>query len=429
MSDRPRRPPGRGSSRAGSQDRTPKRSRRGLVAGVGRVVAAVEAAGDVASTVYTAIDQIIVQLRDELGITGGRLYERDGEGFVLRATFGDARPVRAGLRVPRSYPPIAQGLEHGVVVVNAEDPDIDRQFEAALGVEEFAVVELGDGRFVLGLDITPSLQQREVVLTLGIVRRSINQVLVSAHTTAILTEARAIQASILPRQAPVFPPYDVAGKSVPLETVGGDLLDFIPLGERVLALVVADVAGHGFPAALQVRDVYTGLRMGLGREYKMIYLLARLNRIIHHSTLTSRFVSLFYGEMEKNGVLIYINAGHPPPLCLRADGQIKKLEQGGPVLGPLPDASYERGFVRLDPGDSLIAYTDGIIETEGGDDGTELGVDGLAEMVRDLAGRSARAIIDAVYQRLEAWSGGAKPADDRTVMVAVRPDNDRPSEA
>ncbi len=398
------------------------------MAGVDRVVAAVEAAGDVASTVFTAIDQIVCQLRDELGITGGRLYERDGEGFVLRATFGDAKPVEPGMHVPITYPPLALGLERGVVVLRAEDPQLDRELEELLGAHEFAVVELGEGQFVLGLDVTPDLQRREVVLTLGIVRRSINQVLTTAHTDAILGQARAIQASILPREDPEFPPYEVAGTSVSLETVGGDLFDFVPISENSLGVVVADVAGHGFPAALQVRDVYTGLRMGLGREFKMVHLLARLNRIIHQSTLTSRFVSLFYGELERNGVLIYVNAGHPPPLHVSKGGVVTQLDQGGPVLGPLPNAVYHRGFVHIQPGDLLVAYTDGFSEAIGGEPARELGVEGLADMVRDLRGWRARDAVDTIFERIAAWSGGVLPNDDRTLVVICRPEESTESE-
>lgn len=403
-----------------------ERSRRGLIVSVNRVVDAVEAAGDVVSTVYTAIDQIVLQLRDELGITGGRLYEREGDEFVLRATFGDAKPVRPGLRVPNRYPPIARGLARGVLVMKAEDPRTDPELEACLGVEEFAVVELDGGRFVLGLDITPSVEHRDVVPTLGIVRRSINQILTSAHATAILAQARAIQQSILPQHAPTFPPFDIAGRSASLETVGGDLFDFIPVSENSLGCVVADVAGHGFPAALQVRDVYTGLRMGLGREYKMVHLLERLNRIIHQSTLTSRFVSLFYGELERTGVFIYVNGGHPPALHVKADGSVEKLERGGPVLGPLPNASYNRGFAQLRPGDMIVAYTDGVHEALGRPPGTsgpprELGVDGLASFLPTCRGLAAEAVIDAIHDHATTWSAGAPATDDRTAVVITYP--------
>src|SRR5260370_14348967 len=90
-----------------------------------------------------------------------------------------------------------------------------------------------------------------------------------------------------------------------------------------------------------------------------------MHRILHRSPLTSRFGSMFYGALELNGVFISVNAGHPPPFHLAADGTVTQLEAGGPVLGPLAEASYERGFVIMKAGDMLVFYTDGIIETLG----------------------------------------------------------------
>jgi sigma-B regulation protein RsbU (phosphoserine phosphatase) len=92
-------------------------------------------------------------------------------------------------------------------------------------------------------------------------------------------------------------------------------------------------------------------------------MVERLNRVIHQSGLTSRFISLFFGELERNGNLSYINAGHPPPLLQDARG-IRELSVGGMLLGPDPGATYKMGFVHVDRGASLIAYSDGVIERE-----------------------------------------------------------------
>ncbi len=87
----------------------------------------------------------------------------------------------------------------------------------------------------------------------------------------------------------------------------------------------------------------------------------KLNRVIHRSNLSSRFVSVFYGELERNGTLIYVNAGHQPPLLFDAEG-VQELSTGGTVIGPLPEADFRRGFVRLHPGAVLVMCTDGILE-------------------------------------------------------------------
>jgi sigma-B regulation protein RsbU (phosphoserine phosphatase) len=177
-----------------------------------------------------------------------------------------------------------------------------------------------------------------------------------------------------------------------------------------------------------VRDIYMGLRMGLARDFKIVRTLERLNDIIHRSTLTSRFVSMFYGELDSSGLFIYVNAGHPPPFQLKADGtagsDVVYLEEGGPVLGPLPEANYERGMVKVSPGDLLVFYTDGITETPGDDDGVaepaEFGLERLIEVAREHRGEPSRGIVDAVFAAVEGWCGGRAPVDDRTVMVVQR---------
>ena len=210
-----------------------------------------------------------------------------------------------------------------------------------------------------------------------------------------------------------------------MESVGGDLYDYIPINDKILGLAIADASGHGLPAALQVRDIYVGLRLGMSRDYKIVRTLERLNRIIHAGTLTSRFVSMFYGELERNGVLIYVNAGHPPPFHLAADGAVTHLEHGGPVLGPLPEATYDRGYVQMCPGDMLVFYTDGITETAAAAEGSaEYRVARLLEVTRANQGRTAAEVVTAIFDSLDEWSGGAAPQDDRTVIVVVFPKPD-----
>ena len=106
----------------------------------------------------------------------------------------------------------------------------------------------------------------------------------------------------------------------------------------------------------------TGLRMGLEKDLKMGYVFGKLNRVIHRSNLSSRFVSVFYGELEETGNLIYVNAGHPPALIFTAAAGIRELTIGGTVIGPLPEARFRRGIAYLEPGDVLVLATDGILE-------------------------------------------------------------------
>jgi len=373
-------------------------------------------------SIRTIAAKVIYKLRDELGISGGRLYELDGEDYVLRATFPDAKEVEADIRIPRTYPPLEICLMRGSVYMIADDPLVDPELEAGLGVRDFAAVEVGNEQYVLGFDVAGGNRREEVLYSLGVVRHSINRKIRQNHVAGIFRQARAIQRSILPAASPSFGNFDIAGRSLSIEeAVGGDLFDYIPITDKILGLAIADASGHGLPAALQVRDIYTGLRMGLGRDFKIVRTVERLNDIIHASTLTSRFVSLFYGELEVNGSFIGVNAGHPPPFHLAADGEVTYLDRGGPVLGPLPDATYDRSFVQMQPGGLLVMYTDGITETLRAGNGEEYRIERLVKAARACQGCTAAEVIDGVFADLETWSEGAPPQDDCTIVVVVYP--------
>jgi len=398
---------------------------RGLMKKVEQVVAAMDRDEDVGTTIQSLLETIIEKFHDELGIYGGRLYQRRGSYYALQDTFGNAKEVPQGLKIPFSYPPIQLLLEQGSVYMDAEDPNIDRNLENLLGVQQFAAIEVGNEEYILAFNVAPGHDRDDVLFSLGILRHSVNQKIRRDRMEGIFEEARKIQASILPRRVPQYGEFDIFGRSEPMDAVGGDYFDYIPVTEKILGLGIADVSGHGLPAALQVRDIYMGLRMGLARDFKIVRTVERMNRIIHKSTLTSRFVSMFYGELELNGVFIYVNAGHPPPFHVSAEGTVRYLEEGGPVLGPLPDATYERGFVIMKPGDMLVFYTDGIIETQGRDEQGrplgEYGIERLLEVAREHRGETAREVVDAIFASVESFGGNCQQEDDRTVMVVSHP--------
>jgi sigma-B regulation protein RsbU (phosphoserine phosphatase) len=395
---------------------------RDLMKKVEQAVEAIDRTDDTAGTIHSAVSLIIDRFRQELGLYAGRLYRRQGKYFVLEKVFGDNHEAQEGIRVPVSYQPVQILLDSGVVYMDESDPRFDREFEEQIGVDQFAAIEVGDD-YILAFNVAPGHHRDDVLFSLGILRHSLNQKIREERMQEIFREARKIQASILPKRAPVFGQFDIAGENDPMESVGGDFFDFVPLSDKILGLAIADVSGHGLPAALQTRDIHMGLRMGLGRDFKIVRTVERLNHIIHESTLTSRFVSMFYGELELHGTFIYVNCGHPPPYYLGADGTERALEEGGTVLGPIADATYERGFVTMRPGDLLVLYTDGVTETRGrGEDGwEEYGVERLLEVVRTRRDQPAEAIIEAIFEDLDRFGRGRPAADDRTVVVVRYP--------
>jgi serine phosphatase RsbU (regulator of sigma subunit) len=398
---------------------------RQLMKKVEQVVREIEASDETGATVHTLASAIVVRFRDELGIYGGRLYRRSGDEYELIATFPESRALE-GFRVPVDYAPIDIAVAEGIVYMTADDPRLDAEIEAKLGVEGFSAIVVGDEEFLLAFNIAPGIHKDDVLFSLGVLRHSINQKLRQERMAEVFDQARKIQASILPRRMPTYGAFEFYGRAQPMEAVGGDFYDLIPITDKILGLAIADVSGHGLPAALQVRDIYMGLRMGLARDMKIVRTVERLNQIIHRSTLTSRFVSVFYGELELSGIFIYVNAGHPPPFHLSAAGDVRFLEEGGAVLGPVADATYERGFVRMQPGDLMVLYTDGMIEAipagaEEGDPEAEYGVDRMIALARELRERPAKEIVEALLADVEAYCGDAPAQDDRTVLVVRFP--------
>ena len=397
----------------------------GLMGEVEELVSVIEDAEGRTATIHAAAEAIIAKFRDQLGITGGRIYRYQDGQYVLLGVFGEARQLPEGLVVPESYPPVQSLLEQRTLFMEADNPQVDRDLESYLGAERFAAIEVGDQDFILAFDVEPGRDRTGILHSLGILRSSINQRIRQERMEDVLRQARRIQASIFPRKPPQVAGFEIFGLSQPMEIVGGDYFDFIELSEGLMGIAIADVSGHGLPAALLVRDVHVGLRMGLAKEYKITHTLERLNAIINRSRLTSRFVSMFYAELEPRGTVIYVNAGHPSPLFMTASGEDCFLEMGGAVLGPIADVRFERGFARMNPGDLIVMYTDGILEASpenGSDPSTEFGTDRLVQVLRQHRERPAEEIVKAVFGAVENYCGTDLLGDDRTVVVVKRLD-------
>ena len=391
--------------------------RKSVFKKVEKAIEAIERSADAASTVMQTACAVIENFQDDLGVRGGRLYERRDGGYELTRTFGGALPVSPGLIVSAEYPPLQKVLEDGVVVLDLAAPGVDPEFEKKLGVNRFAAIAVGDDEYVLSFTVDTDAPADDLLASLSILRHAVEQKLRQDRFLSVLNEARQIQMSILPRRRPHHGEFDIAGFTVPAEIVGGDFFDFIPVSDRILGIAIADASGHGLPAALQVRDVYTGLRMGVARDFKIVRTVERLNRIINQSRMTTKFVSLFYGEMEEEGNFIYVNAGHPPPLHFHARG-VTPLKQTGLVLGPSATAAYSRGFLSLERGDALLMFSDGMFETPD-KKGREFGLERLKKAFLSVREKPSDEVCQALIQRVKEHAG-APPEDDCTVVVVKR---------
>jgi sigma-B regulation protein RsbU (phosphoserine phosphatase) len=238
-----------------------------------------------------------------------------------------------------------------------------------------------------------------------------------------LAIAREIQASFLPKRAPEVPGFDLAGATQPHDEVGGDYFDFIRVSDSRLGIAIADVSGKGIPAALIMAGFRMSLLAEIRNEFTMRAVMRKVNSLLHESTERDKFVTLFYGVLDwKNRSLSFSNAGHNPPLLLRADGRVQYLLEGGVALGVLPDARYEERPVALHPGDVLLLYTDGVSEAEL-PTGEQFGTERLERCLKRLAEGTAQEILKGVVDEVTAYAGEHGVNDDLTlVVVKVKPD-------
>jgi serine phosphatase RsbU (regulator of sigma subunit)/pSer/pThr/pTyr-binding forkhead associated (FHA) protein len=236
-----------------------------------------------------------------------------------------------------------------------------------------------------------------------------------------LEQAAVIQQRLLPTEAPHVPGFELAGHNLPCRTVGGDYFDFFPYPDGRIGLVLGDVSGKGMPAALLMTALKGGVQVLLTDPPDDVpKLMSRLDRVVAANFPKNRFVSLFFGLLDsKTGEMSYCNAGHNPPLLVRANGAIERLPSCGTILGIFPDLGYDVKQCRLLPGDVLTLFSDGVTE-EQDPSGEEFGEARLAQFVVDRAGVGASQLVEEIRVRVLAWAAGAPAADDVTVLIARR---------
>jgi sigma-B regulation protein RsbU (phosphoserine phosphatase) len=379
---------------------------------------AIERSEDTLATLAAILKRLVDDFQHELGLTGGRIYVRENDSFVLRTEYPETAS-NLGFRIPLSYAPIQELLREGFVLYVPGDPGFDLAIEESLGVETFAAIRVGIAtERIMAFSIEESPDHERVIYTLNTIRHLINLKLRKERLDSRVAEVQAIQGSLLPAKPPAFDGYDLWAVTRPAEEVGGDLYDFLPVSKRLLGIAIADSAGHGLPAALQARDAIIGLRMGVEDRLRITATIEKLNRVINHSALASRFISMFYGEIEPNGNLVYCNAGHNPPLLYR-DGEFHELRQGGIVLGPHPSARYERGYIQMEPGSILLMYTDGIVEAADGND-LMFGTERLMKIIRAKRWLSARELVEEIFAAVKRFSTADPPLDDQTLVAMIR---------
>jgi serine phosphatase RsbU (regulator of sigma subunit) len=245
--------------------------------------------------------------------------------------------------------------------------------------------------------------------------RLYRQALEKARMEQELKIAAEIQQALLPDAQRKGTFFEAVAQSVPCRSIGGDFFDYVELADAGFGFAVGDVAGKGAPAALLtavIQGMFTALA-SLGMPPSQT--LSRVNQGIFARAIESRFCTAFYAVITPGGQLACCNAGHNPPMVFTRTG-VRRLEKGGLFLGMFEHAAFEQETIALEPGDILVAFSDGVTEAMNTSE-EEYGEDRLRACVEAAAGTSPQEMLDGIFLSVREFSRGAEQSDDITALV------------
>ena len=429
----------------------------GPTPGVGGNLAKLRAILDLARTVQSSfsVDDVLVSVVDTaLAITGaerGFLMLRAGGGLEMRiARHRRGRHLHASdLRVPRevihralerrrellsmNFDPLGEGetrpqtsvadLELRSVIcvplVRIRTGQGEATSVLSTGSETVGVLYM-DSRLVAA-DLAGG--NRELLQTLAIEAstvlenaRLLEEERAKRQLEEELSLARTIQQSLLPGKLPSEGWLRASGSSVASHEVGGDYFDVTPVNPHCWCAVVADVSGKGVSSALLASLLQGALITATDHPGTLSRRIERLNRFLMDRTGGEKYATVFYGLLELDGRLSYVNAAHCPPIVVRAGGELSTLDATGMPVGLMEAAEFGVAEERLAPGDKIVIYTDGVTEAQNAA-GEFFGKKRLREIVTAHAAEPCQAVHDAIQQAVTEFTEGSPQSDDITLVV------------
>jgi phosphoserine phosphatase RsbU/P len=376
--------------------------------------------------------QVVMDLSMEAVAAGrGVLMTLEGEELTVRAARGE------GFKISRTVRDRVIKQKESMLVADAQmDQALMGQMSiVAQKVRSMIAVPLQTNDKVIGLiyvDAPHQLRQ--------FTREDLNLLTVMANVAAIriehsrlneveeaeramskeMDQAAAIQKRLLPSASPVVVGLDIAGRTTACRTVGGDYYDFLKFPDGRIAMLVGDVAGKGMPASLLMSSLQARVHVLFEDGDNLAQKITRLNKSTCANCPDNRFITFFMTVLDpQTGELVYTNAGHNPPLLVRASGEFETLGGGGMILGILPMATYSESRAEINVGDVLVLFSDGITEAPN-PQGEEFGEERLASLVASVRNTPAVDIIEEIHKAVTKFTEGAPAADDITVVIARR---------
>jgi serine phosphatase RsbU (regulator of sigma subunit) len=398
-----------------------------------RMSALIEAGRELAG--HRPLDELfplILQLATKaVGASRGMVITRSGVVLTPRAVMGD------GLKVSRAVTEQVLGDRTSMLV---RDTGADQALAGSMTIVAQRVKSL----------IAAPLQTKDDVIGLvyvdspGIVRdftpEDLNLLTVMANIAAVrleharlaeieqaekimardMEQAAEIQRSLLPAETPSLGSFEIAARTIPCRSVGGDYFDYVWGPDGRFVFVVADASGKGVPASLMVASMQARLLTLIEEGLPLGEMAARLNRGLTAKCPGNRFVTVFIACLDTaTGEIEYTNAGHNPPLLVRSSGEVETLDAGGPVMGLIGVAPYCSARVQMNPGDLLVAFSDGVTEAVN-TAYDEFSDERLERLSLELRASPSTSIVDAICAAVEQFAGQMPQADDITALALRR---------
>jgi hypothetical protein len=407
-------------------DRSFFRVRYDATTSLGRLGRTLSTAPDAPARAKAAIEELVSSLR--LRGAAVDLRSPDGRAVARAAALGTAvSPASAATPLVPWTPELAQALAGGEPVAPERLPAPARDVLRA-GRCELVVPLARQGRpfgwVAAGARLSDEPLDGDDRAFVAAVAEQLALAIgpgAEAGSRRELDEARQIQAALLPQGLPRLGGHTLAAHWQPAREVAGDYYDVLAVGEDAVALCIADVAGKGMPAALLMSNLQATVKAFAAGDPGPSELCARVNRAFAGNLAPGRFITLFYARLDApGGTLTYANAGHNPPLLLRADGAVEWLAEGGPLLGPFAEASFAEATVTLAPGDRLVCYTDGVTEAMDAA-GTLFGEERLHAAASGGGVAGADAVLDRLLGAVRAFCQDEFDDDATILVVAADP--------
>lgn len=369
-------------------------------------------------------------------ITGGRIWKLEPETFSYKLLYqtGKMEAIDPRFKIKlKNYPEFDRIASERTILADETLTELKKK-----GIFRYSATGVGsriklNGKiyyeYILALN-SNSLNE-EFRLNMSIIATALTsqirqrRILASAsNLKADLDKARQLQKSILPEHEYKFHNYDIFGLTDPAEIVGGDFFDYLEIGDDQdrLGIAVGDAASKGVSAAAEAMYISGALRMASNFEIKITPLMKKMNQLVNKIFEDDKFSSLFYGELstDKNGLFLYTNAGHNPPLFYSSrKNKVEYLMVTGPVLGPVPHAKYQIQSINFFPGDILLMFSDGIVDSTNSK-GEPFPEVRLINLLKNNRNKTPKEIALRILDDVLRYNKNGTYSDDKTLVVIKR---------